>query len=95
MAHLGITDTSWQASPSQRTFSADKIRLGVHKGGILRLHVRPGDEVEQDQILAEILNFQGDTIDRLKSPVRAIVRIVIPKYAVNSGDKVIYLSQLD
>ena len=95
MAHLGMIETKPNPPTSQMIFKGEKIRLGVSKGGILRLHVKPGDRVEAEQTLAEVIDFQGEIIDRLQSPVRAMVRIVLPKYAVNAGDKVVYLSQLE
>ena len=96
MAYLGMSDAKPEPPPEgQRVFKSKKIRLGVSKGGILRLHVKVGQSVEADQLLGEVVNLQGDKVEELRSPTRAVVRILIPKYVVTSGDKVVFLSQIE
>jgi len=78
----------------QLVLKGEKIRLGVSCGGILKLLVQVGEEVQDGQLLGEVMNLQGERIEEIRSPANALVRLLIPKYAVNSGDRVVYLSKL-
>jgi predicted deacylase len=95
MASFGMTNDKPIPPPKdQRLFKGEKIRVGVTHGGILKLQVKVGEKVEAAQLLGEVVDIQGEKLEELRSPADAFVRILIPKYAVNSGDRVVFLSKL-
>jgi len=96
MAFFGMIDEKpTPLRQKQLVFKGEKIRLGVSQGGILRLRTKVGEKVEAGQLLGEVTDVQGQKLEELRSPTNAIVRILIPKYVVNSGDRVAYLSKLE
>jgi len=95
MAYLGMISAKPKSPPSnQKTIKGEKTRIAVSKGGILKLKVKVGQQVETNQPLAQVLDFGGKVLEEILSPDKAIVRILIPKYCVNSGDRVIFLSKI-
>jgi predicted deacylase len=96
MASFGMLDERPMPLPKkQLIFKAEKTRLSVSQGGILRLLTKAGDEVTSGQTLGEVMDVHGQKLEEIRSPANAVVRIVIPKYTVNSGDRVVYLSKFE
>jgi predicted deacylase len=96
MTSFGMLDEKpMPLSEKQLIFKGEKTRLSVSRGGILRLLTKVGDEVIRGQAVAEVIDVHGQKLEELRSPANAVVRIVIPKYTVSAGDRVVYLSKFE
>jgi len=56
------------------TFKLPDIGEGMHEGEIVKWHVKPGDQVEEDQVILEVQNDKA--VVELPSPVAGVVKDV-------------------
>jgi predicted deacylase len=62
--------------------------LHAPTGGMLRLHVRPGEDVNSGAILATITNLHGERLAEIRAPHAGLVAAVRQYVSVNPGDLV-------
>jgi pyruvate dehydrogenase E2 component (dihydrolipoamide acetyltransferase) len=55
-------------------FTLPELGEGIHEGEILKWHVKPGDQVEEDQVLVEVQNDKA--VVEIPSPVKGTVKEV-------------------
>lgn len=95
----------WAAGPHRKTGQSPKRApykvivqssdwLRAQKGGILDLHVRPGELVYEGDAVATILNPFGKTVTRMRSPKTGIVIGVTTAPLAIPGTGVIHLARL-
>jgi predicted deacylase len=58
-------------------------------GGLLRLKIGIGDEIGEQQEIAEVCNLFGEVIERIHSPHAGIARLIWAHKAVNTGDPIV------
>lgn len=58
-------------------------------GGLLRLKIGIGDEIREQQEIAEVCNLFGEVVERIHSPQDGIARLIWAHKAVNTGDPIV------
>ncbi|MGA3404607.1 MAG: succinylglutamate desuccinylase/aspartoacylase family protein [Candidatus Bathyarchaeia archaeon] len=56
------------------------------KAGLLHRKAKCGEAVTEGQVLGEIVDVYGDTLETVKSPISGVIIMAYPSPAVNSGD---------
>jgi len=56
------------------------------KAGFLHRKGKCGETVTEGQLLAEIVDVYGDTVESVKSPISGVIVMAYPSPAVNTGD---------
>jgi len=91
MIAMGMLDEEPVRPATQRHF--DSITL-VHanRGGGLRVHRAIGDEVTAGQLIAEIVNVFGETVERLESPKDGFVLRAMKLGSISTGAEVAWIA---
>jgi predicted deacylase len=63
--------------------------VSVRRGGLLRLKIGIGEEIEEGQEIAEVCNLFGEVVERIHAPLAGIARLIWAHKAVNTGDPVV------
>lgn len=72
------------------TESAGFQIVNTNHGGLLYPKVKPGDLVQEGQVLGEVGNLKGDIVDQITSPSSCAVLMIYPRHVVNSGDPIFF-----
>jgi len=86
LQHLGIFSGSPPPNPSPERYV--RGQLYAPAGGMLRLAVRAGDEVQADALLATITDLHGKAVAEMRAPYAGLVAGVRTFVSVNPGDHV-------
>jgi predicted deacylase len=89
LQHLGIVDGDPPRNPAVEVFT--RGLLYAPTGGMLRLHVRQGEDVDAGAILATITNLHGERLAEMRAPQGGLVAAVRRFVSVNPGDLVFAL----
>ncbi len=73
----------------RRMMAAGQFVVDARRGGLLRLAIGIGDEIEKGQEIAEVCDVFGDVVERIVSPADGIARIIWNHKAVNTGDPIV------
>lgn len=87
LMYAGILEGKPKPPPNQSLFD-ESIYIRPKHGGVFHPNVQAGEKVSKDQTLAYITDIWGDTIEEIRSPTNGVVRILLPKRTVNTGDEV-------
>jgi hypothetical protein len=71
------------------TESAGFHILSTDRGGLLYPKVKPGDSIEQGQVVGEVRNLRGEVVERIVAPSSCTVIMIYPKHVVSAGDPVL------
>jgi predicted deacylase len=63
--------------------------VSARYGGLLRLKIGIGDEIREQQEIAEVCNLFGEVIERIYAPHDGIARLIWAHKAVNTGDPIV------
>jgi predicted deacylase len=63
--------------------------VSARRGGLLRLKIGIGEEIEDGQEIAEVCDLFGEVVERIHSPRAGIARLIWAHKAVNTGDPVV------
>lgn len=63
--------------------------VSTQRGGLLRLKIAIGDEIEAGQEIAEIANLFGEVVERVHAPQAGLARLIWAHKAVNTGDPIV------
>lgn len=75
-------------------FKLPDIGEGMHEGEIVKWHVKPGDKVEEDQVLLEVQNDKA--VVELPSPVSGIVKdVLVPEGQVATVGQVLIVFETE
>jgi predicted deacylase len=68
--------------------------LRASRGGVIQFTKTPGELVEKGEVVAEIYNPYGETLEEIKFPHKGYIRsYTYPKHqAVNTGDIIAYIT---
>ncbi len=72
----------------------EQVRLFADLGGIWRPKIKAGDLVEEGNVLGNIVNIFGDTIQTIKAPFSGLANNTRTSAAVNSGDTLVYIIRI-
>ena len=86
LQHLGILDGQPPRNPTVEVFT--RGLLYAPTGGMLRLHVHEGDNVDAGAILATITNLHGERLAEMRASQAGLVAAVRQFVSVNPGDLV-------
>ena len=59
------------------------------KTGLFYCYVKAGEEVDNNQLLGEIKNLEGETLQEIKSPMSGIIEITVINPVIKAGDYVL------
>jgi uncharacterized protein len=76
-------------SGGERVEPTGQFVVSAQRGGLLRLKVGIGDEIREQQEIAEVCNLVGEVVERLHSPHDGIARLIWAHKAVNTGDPIV------
>ena len=88
MRHLGMIRGEPEVT-GERVEPVDQFVVSARRGGLLRLKIEIGDQIEQGQEIAEVCNLFGEVIERIESPRDGLARLIWAHKAVNTGDPVV------
>jgi uncharacterized protein len=63
--------------------------VSARRGGLLRLKIGIGEEIQNGQEIAEVCDLFGEVIERIYSPQVGIARLIWAHKAVNTGDPIV------
>ena len=64
--------------------SADRVL--ATKTGFFRAFTDYGEVVKNGDLLGRIMNFEGETIEEIRSPIDGYIHCMYPRYLVRQGD---------
>jgi hypothetical protein len=74
---------------SEHVHPTGQFVVSARRGGLLRLKIGIGEEIQADQEIAEVCNLFGEVVERIYSPGPGIARLIWAHKAVNTGDPVV------
>ncbi len=72
-----------------RLRARDQFIVSARRGGLLRIKIGIGDEIVENQEIAEICDVFGDVVEQVRSPRSGIARLIWTHKAVNTGDPIV------
>lgn len=88
LKYLGMLSGRVETSRGSPLVFHEWFTVSASRGGIVYPLVGPGDEVRKGQVLAEVRDLQGNTLERLVAPANGFIRVHFPKRVVSSGQPV-------
>ena len=88
MRYLGMIPGNPDAA-GERVQPTGQFVVSARCGGLLRLKIGIGDEIGEQQEIAEVCNLFGEVIERIHSPHDGIARLIWAHKAVNTGDPIV------
>lgn len=79
-----------EGQPRQKDYIfMERKRIFSNHNGLLYLHVKLGDIVEEGQVIGEVKNIEGDVIETICSPYKGVIPFIIHNPVVHAGERVI------
>jgi predicted deacylase len=81
--------------PGEAEITGDRLRargqfvISARRGGLLRVGIEIGQEIEAGQEVARIVDLFGEVVERVRSDRAGIARIIWAHKAVNTGDPIV------
>ncbi len=94
LRHTGALDGTPEM-PEMQVEVTTRHEVTANRGGMSHLRVKPGDYVEQGQVVAEVHNMFGDVIEELRSPFNGIIIRCSLLPTVATGARVCNVYQTD
>ena len=69
--------------------ATDRFVMRARRPGLVHLKVSIGEEIGPGQVVAEISNVFGDTIEKIEAPRGGIAGLIWAHKVVNTGDPVV------
>lgn len=88
MRYLGMLPGEPEAA-GDRLRARGQFVVGARRGGLLRIKIEIGQEIEAGQEIAEIVDVFGDVIERVHSAQSGIARLIWAHKAINTGDPIV------
>jgi len=88
MRHLGMI-------PGKPAIEGDRLRargqfvVATRRGGLLRVAIEIGQEIEAGQEIAQIVDPFGEVVERVRAEQAGIARLIWAHKAVNTGDPIV------
>jgi len=88
MHHLKMTDRRKEAQGA-RLRATDRFVMRARRSGLVHIKVAIGEEIVPGQIVAEVCNVFGDTVEKIQAPRDGIAGLIWAHKVVNTGDPVV------
>jgi predicted deacylase len=88
MRYLGMIPGEPDAA-GERVEPTGQFVVSAQRGGLLRLKIGIGDEIREEQEIAEVCDLFGEVVERIHSPHDGIARLIWAHKAVNTGDPIV------
>jgi uncharacterized protein len=88
MRYLGMVPGEPDAAGEQVEPTGQFV-VSAQRGGLLRLKIGIGDEIREEQEIAEVCDLFGEVVERIHSPHDGIARLIWTHKAVNTGDPIV------
>jgi predicted deacylase len=88
MRYLGMIPGEPDAAGEQVEPTGQFV-VSAQRGGLLRLKIGIGDEIREEQEIAEVCDLFGEVVERIHSPHDGIARLIWAHKAVNTGDPIV------
>jgi uncharacterized protein len=88
MRHLGMI-AGEPESAGDHVQPTGQFVVSARCGGLLRLKIGIGDEIREQQEIAEVCNLFGKVVERIHAPQNGIARLIWAHKAVNTGDPIV------
>jgi predicted deacylase len=88
MRYLGMIPGE-PVTASEHVEPTGQFVVNARRGGLLRLKIGIGEEIEDGQEIAEVCNLFGEVVERIHSPRAGIARLIWAHKAVNTGDPIV------
>lgn len=88
MRYLGMIDGE-PALNGERLRGREQFTVSANCGGLVRLQIEIGNEIQPAQEIAKIVNVFGDVVERVVAPRGGIARLIWAAKAVNTGDPIV------
>src|SRR5215211_941347 len=88
MRYLGMVPGEPDAAGEQVEPTGQFV-VSAQRGGLLRLKIGIGDEIREEQEIAEVCDLFGEVVERIHSPHDGIARLIWAHKAVNTGDPIV------
>jgi predicted deacylase len=88
MRYLGMIAGEPDAA-GERVEPTGQFVVSAQRGGLLRLKIGIGDEIREEQEIAEVCDLFGEVVERIHSPRDGIARLIWAHKAVNTGDPIV------
>ena len=72
-----------------RTTPVGQFVVSAQRGGLLRLKIEIGEEIREQQEIAEVCNLFGEVVEQIRSPHDGIARLIWAYKAINMGDPIV------
>jgi len=72
-----------------RMVAKDQFVVSARRGGLLRLAIAVGDELKKGDLIAEVCDVFGETVEKITAPRDGIARIIWTPKAVNTGEPIV------
>jgi predicted deacylase len=67
----------------------DQFIVSATRGGLVRLKIAIGEEIQRGQEIAEICNVFGEVVEHVRSPKAGIARLIWAYKAINTGEPIV------
>jgi predicted deacylase len=88
MRHLGMIPGEPDVV-GERVEPAGQFVVSARRGGLLRLKIGIGEEIQEDQEIAEVANLLGEIVECIRAPRAGIARLIWAHKAINTGDPIV------
>jgi predicted deacylase len=88
MRFLGMIPGEPDAA-GERVEPTGQFVVSAQRGGLLRLKIGIGDEIREEQEIAEVCDLFGVVVERIHSPHDGIARLIWAHKSVNTGDPIV------
>lgn len=88
MRYLGMLEGQ-PLIAGDRLVAREQFIVSATRGGLLRLEIEIGEQIQAGQEVAEIANVFGDVVERVIAPRGGIARLIWAARAVNTGDPIV------
>jgi predicted deacylase len=72
----------------------EQARLFAERGGLWLQRVAAGERVEKGQVLGEVVDLFGDTLQTVEAPFDGVANNSRTSHVANSGDTLIYVVKI-
>jgi len=86
MQHIGMLEGTPAPVQGQKMLAESADRVLATKTGFFRAFTDYGEVVKNGDLLGRIMNFEGETVEEIRSPIDGYIHCMFPRYLVRQGD---------
>jgi predicted deacylase len=85
LRYLGMWEGEPEARCEEQTVMTGRFVVTARHGGLFYPQVQPGDKVRDGDVLGEIRDPFGATVEQVRAPANGVVWVLFPSRVVHSG----------